>query len=137
MPIWKPTARECELIKHAAAREAGIKPGRVLLEPASRCNTKDDSKNEAACKIARSDYNVALVSDDPDWSDTDLNDYGSWSEFRKGVALTDDGRAIVDFYIRARLAKSYDDDLLGNIVVEFADGRISRIRGYPGEYPIQ
>lgn len=55
----------------------------------------------------------------------------------KGVALTEDGRAIVDFYIYARMTKSYEDDLRGNIEVYYANGQITRIKGYPDEYPVQ
>ena len=36
--------------------------------------------------------NFALISDDPDWQDTDLDDYEPWTAFTRGVELTPDGR---------------------------------------------
>ena len=133
--IWKPTKAEVDAIKQAAAREAGRVPvGAVILDPGMRYNTKDNGKNEGACQTPRGLLNIALVSDDPEWNDTDLNDYGAWADFRAGVLLTEDGRAIIDFYIRRRFDE--DKDLLGNVTVYYAGGQITRIHGYPGEYPV-
>lgn len=132
--VWKPTAREVELIKRAAAREGSMSLGRVLLEPGIRINLVDDSKN---IDVPGGAYNIALITDDPDWNDTDLADFGSWVDFRKGVTLTEDGRAIVDFYIRKRFVHGWDDSLFGNVSVYYAGGRITRIHGYPGEYPVE
>lgn len=129
---WKPTPRECELIKKAAAREGRASVNSVLLEPGIRCNTVDDSKN---ADVLGGEYNIALVSDDPEWNDTDLVDYGEWAGFRKGVTLTEDGRAIVDFYIRKRGDEWAE--LLGNVSVYYSGGKIERIHGYPGEYPVE
>lgn len=129
--IWKPTARECELIKQAAARESHCSVARVLLEP----GIKTGPKWEQASEIKRGDYNIALVTDDPNWNDTDLYEYGSWADFRKGVALTEDGRAIIDFYIRWRFDE--EQELRGNVEVYYADGRLAEIRGYPSRYPIE
>lgn len=131
MKVWKPTARECELIKLAGAAEGRVALGAVLLEPGIRGNIADDTKN---VDIPGGEYNIALVSDQPEWNDTDLCDYGVWAGFRKGVTLTDDGRAIVDFYIRKRF--DADGELFGNVTVYYANGKIERIHGYPGEYPI-
>lgn len=127
--IWKPTAAECQRIKEAAAKESvpSLTVGAVLLEPGTRYNTTPGHEAPNYDGL-----NIALLSDDPGFEDTDLNDYGDWADFRKGVRLTDDGRAIVDFYIRRR----FDDsgELHGNITVFYADGAIQRIKGYPGEY---
>lgn len=122
---WRPTPAEVKLIKQAAAREARIAFGSVILEPGYRYNTDDSTRPVS--------LNIALVSDNPDWEDTDLSDYGPWADFRGGVDLTADGRAIVDFYIRKR--NDSWAELHGNISVTYAEGRIQRIRGYPGEYP--
>lgn len=127
--MWKPTKNQIDLIKAAAARESRVAQSAVLLEPGIRGNTKDASRN---VDIPGGQYNIALISDDPNFNDTDLSDYGDWAEFRKGVVLTDDGKAIVDFYIRRRFDPY--SDLHGNVTVYYEGGRIVRIHGYPGEY---
>lgn len=122
-----PTADEVALIKKAAAKEGGLKLSRVLLEPAIRHNLESDRGKS---------MNIAMVSDDPEWNDTDLFDYGYWSDFRKGVDLTEDGRGIFDFYIRARFTQSHEDDLWGNVSIEIKGGKLYRIHGYgnSGDY---
>ncbi len=122
MSIWKPTTAECEIIKAAAGAEAGLSPRSLVLEPGWRCNTEREGP---------SSLNIALVTNDPDWNDTDLGDYGRWVEFRKGIELTADGRAIVDFYIYRR---GRYEQLEGNVTVYYEAGRITRIHGYPGEH---
>jgi hypothetical protein len=48
--------------------------------------------------------NIAKITNDPDWNDTDLYDNAyTWRDFTKGVEMTDDGRAIVDFYVYNRM----------------------------------
>ena len=131
--LWKPTSRECELLRRAASREScpSASFNMVLLEPCIRSGPKFEYANS----IPHGEFNIALVSDDPDWADTDLYDYGTWATFRRGVALTEDGRAILDFALRRKFDE--DQELLGNITVYYEDGRITRIHGYPGEYPIK
>lgn len=43
--------------------------------------------------------NILAVTDDPDWDDTDLYTTRDWAEIRKAIPVTEDGRAILDFYI--------------------------------------
>ena len=119
--IYKPTKADIEIIKAAAARESvpRVSVGAVILEPGYRYNTKRQSLES---------INIALVSDDPEWNDTDLSDYGQWSEFRKGILLTDDGRGIVDFYIRKR--GDPDHELLGNVTIRIEGGRLVKVHGY-------
>lgn len=64
--------------------------------------------------------------------DTDLDDHANWSDFKAGVTLTDAGTATVDFYIHHNSdAKALSDyGLLGNIVVSYANGKITKIMGY-------
>lgn len=129
--IWKPTRAECAAIRNAAAREAlpRIAPATVVLEPGYRWSKAHEDRG--------SNINVALVSD-TGLDDTDLADYGNWSEFTRGVPLTEGGRAIVDFYIRRR-GDQYRE-LLGNVTVTYEGGRITRIRGYGSaagnDYPL-
>lgn len=132
--IWKPSAEECAVIKRAAAKESGLRFNRVLLEPGERTNDKNPELNERA-NIPRGEFNIALITDDPKFADTDLFDYGRWSDFRKGVALTHDGRATVDFYIYARMDSN--EELHGNVTVFYAGGRIVRIQGYPDEHAVE
>lgn len=134
MAKWVPTKREVELIKLAASQESGphVKVGALALEPGVRCNLEDEARNTAAWAIQAYPINVALFTDDENWDDTDLDQYGTWDQFRQGVALTEDGRAMVDFYIRSR----FDPELCGNVTVYYADGKLTRIHGYPGEYPV-
>lgn len=114
-----PTAEDCTIIRSAAAREANLTAGAVILEPGYRWGPHPERG---------SSLNIALVSDDPAWGDTDLADYGTWSEFRKGIELTSDGRAIVDFYIRRKFDSS--GELHGNIVCHVRNGVLAEIRGY-------
>lgn len=124
--IFKPTKQDVAIIKAAAASESAprISEGAVILEPAWRGNTKDESRGVS--------MNIALVSDDPKWNDTDLADYGVWAEFRKGIELTPDGRGIVDFYIRKR-GDQYGE-LHGNVTIEIRNGKLAKVYGYPGVY---
>jgi hypothetical protein len=118
---YVPTKEDIAMIKAAAAREALISVGAVLLEPGYRYCTDEGWEGEGQ-------MNIALVSDDPHFNNTDLADYGTWAEFRKGIDLTADGRGIVDFYIRKR-GDQYSE-LLGNVTIHIRDGKLVRIHGY-------
>lgn len=122
--IYKPTKDDIERIKRAAARESvphvGI--GAVLLEPGIRYNTERDDIQQH--------MNILLVSNDPDWADTDLFDLGLWADFRKGVELTGRGDADVDFYIYGRGGLHGNHELLGNVTIEVRAGKLVRIFGY-------
>lgn len=118
---YVPTKDDCNIIRNAAAKEAvpRISVGAVVLEPGYRYNT-DEDRGEA--------FNIALVSDDPDWNDTDLSDYGTWAEFRGGFELTPGGHGIVDFYIRRR--GDVYHELCGNVVAIIENGKLVRVHGY-------
>lgn len=88
-----PTAAECRVIREHALKESrrnGNGARTVHIEPGIRYNTDHDRGRS---------MNIALISDDPDWNDTDLDTTASWSDFRKGFDLSTDGRAIIDFYL--------------------------------------
>lgn len=125
MKTWTPTAAQCEIIKVAAARAAeySVTPRQIRLEPKVRQNTTDSSVG-MCMNVAR----VTLLPDDS-WSDTDLFDCGAWADFRKGVFLTDDGRAVVQFAIRPvnNAVRSRTDDLIGDIQVCYVGGKIVSI----------
>lgn len=115
--IWKPTKEEADLIRSVAkAKVSGLRK----MEAGVRLNTEDGSV-PISINIAR----VTKQTDDA-WEDTDLFDFMPWPEFRKGVELTEDGRAIVDFY----LYNQYELDT--NIVVYYEAGRIQKILSVTG-----
>jgi hypothetical protein len=126
MNVWKPTQTECTFIRAAAGKEARMNPRNLVLEPGIRGHLTRNIEPQ---------MNIALISDDPEWNDTDLDDYGSWADFRRGVPLTKAGRAIVDFYI---YGKGKYEQLEGNVSVYYENGNITRIHGYgsPDEYPV-
>lgn len=122
MRKFKITQEQVEILKRCAAVESvpSLEPKSVLLEPGFRYNTEIEGKPVS--------MNIALVSDDSSWNDTDLDDYGTWAEFRKGVELTEDGRATIDFYIRRRGCEY--GELHGNVTLQVFDGEMDRIVGY-------
>ena len=117
-----PTKQDVDAIKKAASRESSphVPLRSIILESGVRYNTESD-RGES--------INIALISEDADWNDTDLADMGYWDDFRKGIELTADGRGIFDFYIRRR-DPSGCGELHGNVTIEVADGKLSRIYGY-------
>ena len=76
--------------------------------------------------------NVAAISTDPEFADTDLDGYEPWAAFARGDELTEAGNGILDFYIRRR--RDRDRELRGNVTVYIVAGKIVRVHGYPGEY---
>ena len=122
--IFKPIKADVLRIRTAAQREAKLENiDTVVLEIGRRFSTVDASKRSV---------NIATISRDPEFEDTDLDDYEPWAVFRRGIALTKEGAGIFDFYIRKR--GDVDRELLGNITVWIVNGTIMRIAGYPGEY---
>lgn len=127
--IWKPTPAQCALIRSTAAHEARAEQARITLDVGVRCS--DVAGTEPS-------MNLRLLGTDGSFEGTDLFDYADWSAFKAGVPLDKDGRAIVDFYImQRRTARNRQPELLGNVVVHYEAGRISRIRGYArlSDYP--
>lgn len=118
MGIWKPTSAECRAIRAYAQRAAGC--GRVKIEPGERTLLDVPIVDNVT------NMNVLLVTKltDDSWDDTDLFDHRDWKEFQRGVDLTDDGRAIVDFYI---YSTGYHGELETNIQVYFENGRVVRM----------
>lgn len=113
--LYKITQQEADIIRSVAQKASGHRS--VKLEPGSRINVNNHLIDEV---------NIALISDDPDWADTDLFDHVPWAEFRKGLKLTEDGRGIVDIYV-------YEvggcQELLCNITAIFAGGKLARVEG--------
>lgn len=105
--VWKPTQDQCNIIKAAAYAECGK---RVSLEPGRRYSTID-------ADIPAS-INGLLVDKSEDWEDSDLQDHDSWGSFRKGLELTPDGKAAVDFYCYDR------DGLVSNLIAYYDNGAL-------------
>jgi len=109
LAVWKPTQDQCDIIKAAAVRECGK---RVTLEPGIRCSTVDDTIPD--------NINILLVdkSESEGFAESDLLCHATWKAFRKGVELTPEGRAFVDFYCYDR------DGLVSNLGVDYDNGTI-------------
>jgi hypothetical protein len=118
MPFWIPSREDIALIKQAASTETGLAAGRLILEPGARFNIDDENVER--------NINIALVTKcaDDSWDDTDLDSPYDLTEFKRGVTLTDNGAAIVDFYV------SNKDGLHGNVTVYYSDNKIQKIAGY-------
>lgn len=108
--VWKPTAEECKRIRDFTKQEVR---GLTRMEGGTRINLQDGEIEQS--------LNIALVAKTEDWQDTDLNDFVSWAGFRTGVELTEDGRAVIDFYCYSR------EGLETNIAVYYKDGAIVKL----------
>lgn len=110
LKLWKPTAEECKRIRDYTKQEVR---GLSRMELGTRLNTQDHSETVSG--------NIAIVAKTENWQDTDLADLIPWADFRKGVELTEDGRAILDFYCYSR------EGLETNISVYYKDGAIFKL----------
>lgn len=108
--VWKPTADECKRIRDFTKQEVR---GLTRMEGGTRINLQDGEIEQS--------LNIALVAKTEDWQDTDLNDFISWAGFRAGVPLTEDGRAVIDFYCYSR------EGLETNIAVYYKDDAIVKM----------
>lgn len=121
MNIWKPSKAEKQAIRDYAAQCHGIAGGNgVTLEIGKRYNI--DGKTDVES------INGNLVTDCPNWDDTDLADHVSWTEFCNGVELDSNGMAKIDFYV---YSKGRYGELEGNIqaIVALVDG-VPTLRGF-------
>lgn len=113
--VWKPTSEECRTIRAFACAEARRR--HVIIRPGLREHLEDETRE--------SSMNILLVADNAaTWSDTDLADQRDWADFKKGVPLNAEGRAIVDFYVY-----STGEELLTNVTVYYATGKVVHLKG--------
>lgn len=116
--LYKPNAEEKRIIRRCAEKSAGFK--RVEINPSTKRHLDDLSKPEH--------MNILFVTNEPKgWNDTDLADNCfSWGDFLRGVEMTEDGRAIIDFYV-------YDmgryPELQTNVTIYVEGGRLVRVDG--------
>jgi hypothetical protein len=109
----RPTSEEKRIIRECAQRASGHK--RIEISPSTRCNMKTGAEH----------MNICFVSDEPDWNDTDLADNAyKWADFAKGFELTEDGRAILDFWV---YSLGYHGELETNVQAYWIDGRLARV----------
>jgi hypothetical protein len=113
----KPTREECRIIRACAERDA--QKSRVIIEPGERFNRMTGN-------VA---LNLALISTDPEWNDTDLHDHKSWSHFQRGFPLAEGGRAIVDFYVYSVRGLNEVDELETNVTAYWEGGVLVRVDG--------
>lgn len=132
--IWHPTADECRILRACAEKSARAR--NVIMRPGSRYNVKATPEEHERHRELQSqpggDFNIRLISTDEDWNDTDLSDNSTtFAQFRRGVLLTEDGRAVVDFYVYTRLGfgRDYDEELQTNVQAIVEGGRMVRVEG--------
>lgn len=121
MPLWIPSRDDIVLIKHYASVETGLAAGRLILEPGSRFNIHEPHTIDANINLML----VSKQSAEDCWDDTDLEAPKTLDTFKSGVTLTDDGRAVIDFYVRHK-----EHGLYGNVTVYYSAGAIQKIVGY-------
>lgn len=121
--LFRPSAADRRRIREAAAREALMEARSVVLQIGQRRSLTGRG----------SAINVAAISDDPDFADTDFDDeYAPWSSFADGVVLTAEGKGIFDLAIRRR--GDTDHDLQGHVTVYVENRQVTRICGCDAEY---
>jgi hypothetical protein len=121
--LFRASAAERRRIREAAAREARMEVRSVVLQLGRRRSLTGRG----------SAFNIAGISDDPAFADTDFDDeYAPWSAFADGVALTADSKGIFDLAIRRR--GDPDHDLQGHVTVYVEDRVVTRVCSCDTEY---
>jgi hypothetical protein len=110
---WTPDTMDRRLIRGYAARAEKLRPHQIVIEVGERVNY-------ATCTTS---FNTLLLTDDPDFDDTDLHDTRRFTEV-KTIPLTADGRAQVDFYIYEREGDD-QGDLLTNVQAHVASDPVT------------
>lgn len=88
--FYTPTNRDLKRIENYAFKTAGIHTG--YLEISRRVNVDAPDYNP--------EINILLISNHPDWEDTDLWDsYDNLFTWLTDVEMTDDGRGLFDFWV--------------------------------------
>lgn len=127
MSRWKPTADEKRAIRAFAAASEGRPPRALHIEIGERIGEGGNFDTS---------FNILILTRGDTTRDafgtTDLNQPLPWSFLDDGIELTEDGKALVDFYVYEKL---FDDhgDLLTNVQahVETVEGnpRLVKISG--------
>lgn len=127
MTAWHtPTAEEKAIIRKCAQISAGMKG--VKLEVGDRWNPPhtENYKGSSARNI-----NIAMLTDDEDFGETDLFETLPWKVFCKGFELAERGRAFVDFYVynTKRRGDIGDGDLETNVTAYWRFDKLERVEG--------
>lgn len=116
--IHKPTSEEKKIIRECAQRSSGYK--RIEINPSTKVNLNDPSRGHH--------MNICFVSDDPEFRDTDLFDNAfEWRDFTRGFEMTEDGRAIIDFYVYSHPGEN--PELETNVTAYWEGGKLIRVDG--------
>ena len=112
---FKPTSEQKKIIRACAAKSAGER--RVEICASTRVSLITGKQH----------MNVAMISDEPDFEDTDLYDNAfKWSHFTRGVELTELGRGVFDFWV---YSVGQDAELKTNVTVYVEAGYMVRVEG--------
>lgn len=108
MTIWKPTADDKRTIRAVAAASERCKPGALQIEVAERASITPGSNAVST--------NLLLVGGTPEdlFAGSDLHQPLPWNELDCGIELTEDGRAVVDFYVYEKVFGDHGE-LLTNV----------------------
>lgn len=115
MSVWRITPEDRRAIRAYAAQVEKRRPGQITIEAATRVSTIFEG--------SKTSMNIYRVDQTADWSESDLHDKWAFSDV-KTVALTDDGRALVDLYVYEKVPGDVGE-LLTNVqaYVETVDGK--------------
>ncbi len=87
---FTPTAKMIHQIGHYAFNVAGIRTGHLEIGRRENVEHPDIDPN----------VNILLVTDHPDWNDTDLYDkFDDLSNWLADVEMTDDHKGLFDFWV--------------------------------------
>ena len=109
----KPTAEELSIIR-VCARVACRQQGDAL----HRIDVGKRFSLEKGGDTLEPSINILQVDKTRHWEESDLFDFMSWADLRKGIPDDGDGRAIIDLYCYAR------DTLSTNVQAVFDGGRL-------------
>ncbi len=121
---WKPNTEQLRAIREYCVLIHSVPSTKVTLEVGTRFNMA--GLNDITCENILRVTEKDIWNKGEYWSDTDLHDRISWSDFKvDGVPLDKRGRALLDFYIYERGFGGDHRDLMGNahVYVDTVEGK--------------
>ena len=108
--LWKPTTTEKKNIRAYAAKFEKLRPAQIIIEAGER----------VSLVTGNTSFNVLLIDQTPDWDESDLHDTHGWTDtLTRGIPLTEDGRAVTDYYVYEKVWNDHGD-LLTNVQTHVA-----------------
>lgn len=107
------THKHARQVRAAARIETGF--ARVSVEAGTRFNTETGAKS----------VNIAAISADPEWNDTDLDDYLDLVQLIGKEIADQAGRVHIDFYV----SDPRTHELESNVDLIWEDGELVSARG--------